>query len=495
MGKVTGFLELQRLQEGSEAPEQRLKHYREFVLHLTDAEASAQGARCMDCGIPFCQSGCPVNNIIPDWNDLVYRGDWQQALATLQSTNNFPEFTGRVCPAPCEASCTLNINNDAVGIKSIEHAIIDKGWEMGWVVPQPPQRKTGRKVAVVGSGPSGLAAAQQLARAGHDVTVFEKNDRVGGLMRYGIPDFKLEKSHIDRRVEQMQAEGVTFRTGVFVGKDAALPGINNWAKTTVTPEELQAQFDAIVLTGGSEQPRDLPVPGRELKGVHFAMDFLPQQNKTVAGDKVAGQILAGGKHVVVIGGGDTGSDCVGTSNRQGAVSVTQFEVMPQPPVQENKALTWPNWPIKLRTSSSHEEGCERDWSVTTKCFKGDAKGNVTALVAARVEWQKDEATGQMKMVEVPGSEWEMPADLVLFAMGFVHPAAPVLEAFGVEKDPRGNAKASTDGEGCYATNVPKVFAAGDMRRGQSLIVWAIREGRQCARAVDEFLMGASDLPR
>ncbi|MEN9314924.1 MAG: hypothetical protein RIS35_1317 [Pseudomonadota bacterium] len=495
MGKVTGFLELQRLQEAYEAPEQRLKHYREFVLHLSDKEASQQGARCMDCGIPFCQSGCPVNNIIPDWNDLVYRGNWQQALATLHSTNNFPEFTGRVCPAPCEAACTLNINNDAVGIKSIEHAIIDKGWEMGWVVPQPPKRKTGRKVAVVGSGPSGLAAAQQLARAGHDVTVFEKNDRVGGLLRYGIPDFKLEKSHIDRRVEQMEAEGVTFRTGVFVGKQGNLPGINNFAKETVSPEALVAGFDAVVLTGGSEQPRDLPVPGRELAGVHFAMDFLPQQNKTVAGDKVAGQILATGKHVVVIGGGDTGSDCVGTSNRQGAASVTQFEVMPQPPESENKALTWPYWPVKLRTSSSHEEGCERDWSVTTKAFKGDGKGNVKALVAARVEWQKDEATGQMKMVEIPGSEWEMPADLVLFAMGFVHPAAPVLEAFGVEKDARGNAKATTDGDGCYTTNVPKVFAAGDMRRGQSLIVWAIREGRQCARAVDEFLMGASDLPR
>ena len=495
MGKVTGFLELQRLQEASEAPDQRLKHYHEFVLHLSDKEASQQGARCMDCGIPFCQSGCPVNNIIPDWNDLVYRGQWKQALDTLHSTNNFPEFTGRVCPAPCEASCTLNINNDAVGIKSIEHAIIDKGWESGWVVPRPASRKTGKKVAVVGSGPSGLAAAQQLARAGHDVTVFEKNDRIGGLLRYGIPDFKLEKSHIDRRVEQMKAEGVTFRTGVFVGKDGRLPGVNNLAKETVSPDTLKAEFDAVVLTGGSEQPRDLPVPGRDLKGVHFAMEFLPQQNRTVAGDKVAGQILATGKHVVVIGGGDTGSDCVGTSNRQGAKSVTQFEVMPQPPEQENKALTWPYWPIKMRTSSSHEEGCERDWSVTTKAFKDDGQGNVKALVAARVEWQKDEATGQMKMVEVPGSEWEMPADLVLFAMGFVHPAAPVLEAFGVDKDARGNAKAATDGPGCYTTNVPKVFAAGDMRRGQSLIVWAIREGRQCARAVDEFLMGASDLPR
>jgi glutamate synthase (NADPH/NADH) small chain len=495
MGKVTGFLEFERLQEASEAAQERVHHYREFVLHLSDKEAQQQGARCMDCGIPFCQSGCPVNNIIPDWNDLVYRGNWQLAIDTLHSTNNFPEFTGRICPAPCEAACTLNINNNAVGIKSIEHAIIDKAWELGLVVPKPPSHKTGRKVAVVGSGPAGMACAQQLARAGHDVTVFEKSDRVGGLLRYGIPDFKLEKFHIDRRVEQMQAEGVTFRTGVFIGKDAPGPGVNNWAKETISPDDLQKQFDAVVLTGGAEQPRDLPVPGRELKGVHFAMEFLPQQNKVVAGDKVAKQLVAAGKNVVVIGGGDTGSDCVGTSNRQGAKSVTQFELMPRPPEQENKPMVWPYWPLKLRTSSSHEEGCERDWSVTTKMFKGDAKGNVTALVAARVEWQKDEATGQMKMVEVPGSEWEMPADLVLFAMGFVAPVGNVLEAFGVEKDPRGNAKATTDGDGCYKTNVEKVFAAGDMRRGQSLVVWAIREGRQCAHAVDEFLMGGSKLPR
>ena len=495
MGKVTGFLEFQRLQEASEDARERVKHYKEFVLHLTDEQASQQGARCMDCGIPFCQSGCPINNIIPDWNDLVYRGNWKQALDTLHSTNNFPEFTGRVCPAPCEAACTLNINNDPVGIKSIEHAIIDKGWEMGWVRPVAAPRKTGRKVAVVGSGPAGLACAQQLARAGHDVTVFEKNDRVGGLLRYGIPDFKMEKSHIDRRVEQMQAEGVKFRTGVLVSKDGIGGGVTDWSKETVSPEALLAEFDAVALTGGAEQPRDLPVPGRELKGVHFAMEFLPQQNKVVAGDKVAGQILAGGKHVVVIGGGDTGSDCVGTSNRQGAKSVVQFELMPQPPEQENKALTWPYWPYKLRTSSSHEEGCERDWAVTTKKFVDDGKGNVKALVAARVEWTKDEKTGQMKMSEVPGSEFELPADLVLFAMGFVAPVGKVLEAFGVEKDPRGNAKAATDGEGCYKTNVPKVFAAGDMRRGQSLVVWAIREGRQCARAVDEFLMGSSELPR
>ncbi|MBN9429166.1 MAG: glutamate synthase subunit beta [Burkholderiales bacterium] len=495
MGKVTGFLEYQRLQEAAEDAQHRLRHYREFVLHLSDEQAAMQGARCMDCGIPFCQSGCPVNNIIPDWNDLVYRGNWQLALDTLHSTNNFPEFTGRVCPAPCEAACTLNINNDPVGIKSIEHAIIDKGWEMGWVQPQPPTVKTGRKVAVVGSGPAGMASAQQLARAGHDVTVFEKNDRVGGLLRYGIPDFKMEKSHIDRRVAQMEAEGVQFRTGVFVGKEPLPAGITSWALEHVSPETLLAEFDAVVLSGGAEMPRDLPVPGRELAGVHFAMEFLPQQNKTVAGDPVPGQILATGKHVVVIGGGDTGSDCVGTSNRQGAASVLQFELMPQPPDHENKALTWPYWPYKLRTSSSHEEGCERDWAVTTKAFRGDAEGRVTSLVAARVEWQKDPATGQMKMAEVPDSEFEIPADLVLFAMGFVSPIATVLDAFGVERDVRGNARASTEGDASYRTNVGKVFAAGDMRRGQSLVVWAIREGRQCARAVDEFLMGASELPR
>ena len=494
MGKVTGFLEFQRLQEASEAVTQRLKHYREFVLHLSDQQAQQQGARCMDCGIPFCQSGCPVNNIIPDWNDLVYRGNWKLALDTLHSTNNFPEFTGRVCPAPCEAACTLNINSDPVGIKSIEHAIIDKGWEMGWVVPQPPARKTGRKVAVVGSGPAGLACAQQLARAGHDVTVFEKNDRVGGLLRYGIPDFKMEKAHIDRRIEQMRAEGVSFRTGVLVA-ELGEPGVTDWSREKVSAAQLLGDFDAVALTGGAELSRDLPVPGRELRGVHFAMEFLPQQNKVVAGDKVEGQLLATGKHVVVIGGGDTGSDCVGTSNRHGAKSVTQFELMPQPPVQENKLLTWPNWPYKMRTSSSHDEGCERDWAVTTKSFRDDGKGNVAAVIAARVAWQKDEATGQMRMTEVPGSEFELPADLVLFAMGFVSPVAKVLEAFGVRKDARGNAQAGTDDESGYATNVPKVFAAGDMRRGQSLVVWAIREGRQCARAVDRFLMGASELPR
>ena len=494
MGKVTGFLEYQRLEEAAEAPDSRRKHWHEFVVHLTDEQAAVQGARCMDCGIPFCNNGCPVNNVIPDFNDLVYRQDWKTALQVLHSTNNFPEFTGRVCPAPCEAACTLNINNDPVGIKSIEHAIIDKGWAEGWVVPQPAPRRTGRTVAVVGSGPAGLAAAQQLARAGHDVTVFEKSDRIGGLLRYGIPDFKMEKSHIDRRVEQMQAEGVTFRTGVRVGKPNGAR-INDFSRESVDAEQLTGQFDAVVLAGGAEVPRDLPVPGRELRGVHFAMEFLPQQNKVVAGDKVKGQLLATGKHVVVIGGGDTGSDCVGTSNRHGAKSVAQFELLPQPPAQENKELTWPYWPVKLRTSSSHEEGVERDWAVTTKRFVDDGKGSVKSLVAARVEWQKDAMTGQMKMVEVPGSEFELPADLVLLAMGFVSPAASVLEAFGVEKDARGNARAATDGAGCYRTSVDKVFAAGDMRRGQSLVVWAIREGRQCARAVDEYLMGASTLPR
>ncbi|MCU0764759.1 MAG: glutamate synthase subunit beta [Burkholderiaceae bacterium] len=494
MGKITGFLEYRRLEEAAEAPDSRRKHWREFVVHLTDEQAAVQGARCMDCGIPFCNNGCPVNNVIPDFNDLVYRQDWRSALEVLHSTNNFPEFTGRVCPAPCEAACTLNLDNEPVGIKSIEHAIIDKGWAEGWVVPQPPATKTGKTVAVVGSGPAGLAAAQQLARAGHEVTVFEKNDRAGGLLRYGIPDFKMEKSHIDRRVEQMQAEGVTFRTGVRVGKPDGAK-INDFSKETVDAAQLAAQFDAVVLAGGAEVPRDLPVPGRELRGVHFAMEFLPQQNKAVAGDKVKGQLLATGKHVVVIGGGDTGSDCVGTSNRHGANSVTQFELLPQPPAQENKELTWPYWPVKLRTSSSHEEGVSRDWAVTTKRFVDDGKGNVRALLAARVEWQRDAMTGQSKMVEVPGSEFELPADLVLLAMGFVSPAAPVLEAFGVEKDARGNARATTDGSGCYRTSVDKVFAAGDMRRGQSLVVWAIREGRQCARAVDEFLTGASTLPR
>jgi glutamate synthase (NADPH) small chain len=488
MGKITGFMEFERIEEGYLPPQERVKNYKEFVIGLDDAQAKKQAARCMDCGTPFCNNGCPVNNIIPDFNDLVFQQDWKRALDTLHSTNNFPEFTGRICPAPCEAACTLNVNDDPVGIKSIEHAIIDRGWHEGWVVPEPPKSKTGKKVAVVGSGPAGLACAQQLARAGHDVTVFEKNDRIGGLLRYGIPDFKMEKHHIDRRVEQMQAEGVTFKTGVLVAELPKDTKVTNWAKETIAPKALLEQFDAVVLTGGAEQPRDLPVPGRELSGIHFAMEFLPQQNKVNAGDKFEKQIRADGKHVIVIGGGDTGSDCVGTSNRHGAKSVTQFELMPQPPEHENKPLVWPYWPIKLRTSSSHEEGCEREFAIATKEFIGE-NGKVTALKSVHVEWKDG------KMVEVPGSEKIYPADLVFLAMGFVSPVGSVLEAFGVDKDARGNAKASTEGEKSYITNVPKVFAAGDMRRGQSLVVWAIREGRQAARAVDEFLMGVSTLPR
>ena len=488
MGKITGFMEYERIEEGYGPIPERVKNYKEFVIGLNDEQAKLQGARCMDCGTPFCNSGCPVNNIIPDFNDLVYRGDWQNAFAVLDSTNNFPEFTGRICPAPCEAACTLNVNDDAVGIKSIEHAIIDRAWEHGWVTPRVPKIKTGKKVAVVGSGPAGMAASQQLARAGHDVTLFEKNDRIGGLLRYGIPDFKMEKSHIDRRVAQMKAEGVSFRTGVMVGKLPEGSKVTNLARENISAQDLQEQFDAVLLTGGAEQSRDLPVPGRELDGVHFAMEFLPQQNRVNAGDKVKGQIRADGKHVIVIGGGDTGSDCVGTSNRHGAKSVVQFELMAQPPVEENRPLTWPYWPYKLRTSSSHEEGCEREFAIATKEFLGE-KGKVTGLKTVRVEWKDG------KIIEVPGSEQILKADLVLMAMGFVSPVASVLEAFGVNKDARGNAKATTELQGAYATNVQKVFAAGDMRRGQSLVVWAIREGRQAARAVDEYLMGCSDLPR
>ncbi len=488
MGKVTGFMEFERLEEGYAPVPERLKNYKEFVIGLKADEAKIQGARCMDCGTPFCNNGCPVNNIIPDFNDLVYRGDWKNAFAVLDSTNNFPEFTGRICPAPCEAACTLNVNDDPVGIKSIEHAIIDRAWAEGWVVPRKPVAKTGKKVAVVGSGPAGLAAAQQLARAGHDVTVFEKNDAPGGLLRYGIPDFKMEKSHIDRRIEQMKAEGVSFRNNTMVGHLPEGSKVTNWAKEIVSPEQLKAEFDAVLLAGGAEQSRDLPVPGRDLDGVHFAMEFLPQQNRVNGGGKVKGQIMATGKHVVVIGGGDTGSDCVGTSNRHGAKSVTQFELLPMPPEQENKPLVWPYWPIKLRTSSSHEEGCEREFAIATKEFIGE-KGKVTALKSVRVEWQGG------KMIEVPGSEKIIPADLVLLAMGFVSPVSTVLDAFGVDKDARGNARAGTDAAVGYKTNVDKVFAAGDMRRGQSLVVWAIREGRQAARAVDQYLMGRSDLPR
>ncbi|QOL50717.1 glutamate synthase subunit beta [Massilia litorea] len=487
MGKITGFMEFQRQEEDHLEPAARVKNFKEFTITLTDGQAKVQGARCMDCGIPFCNTGCPVNNQIPDWNDLVYHNNYRAAIDNLHSTNNFPEVTGRICPAPCEAACTLGINDDPVGIKSIERKIADAAFEHGYVVPQPALVKTGKKVAVVGSGPAGLAAAQQLARAGHDVTVFEKSDRIGGLLRYGIPDFKMEKGLIDRRIEQMQAEGVTFRTSVLIGKDFPA-AVSNMARDTIFPEDLANEFDAVVMAGGAEQPRDLPVPGRELKGVHYAMDFLPQQNRVNAGDKLKDQIKATGKHVVVIGGGDTGSDCVGTSNRHGAATVTQFELMPMPPEHENKPLVWPYWPTKLRTSSSHEEGCERDFAVATKRFEGK-NGKLEKLIACRVEWKDG------KMVEVAGSEFEMKADLVFLAMGFVSPVQQVLDAFGVQKDARGNARATTDGEACYQTSVPKVFVAGDMRRGQSLVVWAIREGRQCARAVDEFLMGSSVLPR
>ena len=475
MGKVTGFMEYNRLTEANLPVVERVKNYKEFVLHLSDDQAKQQGARCMDCGIPFCTSGCPVNNIIPDFNDLVYQQDWQSAIDVLHSTNNFPEFTGRICPAPCEAACTLNINADAVGIKSIEHAIIDKAWENDWVTPQIASHKTGKKVAIVGSGPAGLAAAQQLARVGHAVVVLEKNSRIGGLLRYGIPDYKMEKTHIDRRMTQMQAEGVEFRVNQHVGEN-------------VKVDDLLADFDAVVLAAGAEHPRDLPVPGRDLAGVMYAMDFLTPQNQMIAGDTVANQVLATNKHVVVIGGGDTGSDCVGTSNRHGALSVTQFELMPQPPVHEDKQLVWPNWPLKMRTSSSHEEGANRDWSITTKELIGE-NGKVVGLKGTKVIWQDG------KMQEVPGTEFTIKADLVLLAMGFVSPLQKLLDAFAVEKDNRGNAKASTEGVDSYKTSKAKVFAAGDVRRGQSLVVWAIREGRQAAQAVDTFLMGSSTLPR
>ena len=478
MGKPTGFLEIARHDHDYVPVEERVQHFRDFVVPLPEPRVREQAARCMDCGIPYCHNGCPVNNIIPDWNDLVYRGNWREALDVLHSTNNFPEFTGRICPAPCEASCTLNFNDQPVTIKDIECAIIDKGWAEGWVVPQIPAHRTGKRVAVVGSGPAGLACAQQLARAGHGVVVFEKNDRIGGLLRYGIPDFKLEVDMIDRRLAQMQAEGVEFRPNNHVGSD-------------ISARRLLAEFDALVLTGGAEQPRDLNVPGRELRNIHYAMNFLTQQNRRVAGQKlVEEEILADGKDVVVIGGGDTGSDCVGTSIRQGARSVTQLEIMPKPPLHENKLLTWPNWPLKLRTSSSQEEGCERDWSIATQAFIGQ-DGQVSAIKLVRLEWRQ--VDDRQTMVEVPGSEFEIPAGLVLLAMGFVHPIHEgMLRELSVALDPRGNVRADTQG---YQTSLNKVFSAGDMRRGQSLVVWAIREGRQCARAVDEYLMGKSDLPR
>ncbi|API58408.1 glutamate synthase [Tardibacter chloracetimidivorans] len=483
MGKPTGFLEIERRDRGYEKPEERLKNWNEFVKPLPENELKDQAARCMNCGIPFCHNGCPVNNMIPDWNHLVYSDDWKVALDTLHSTNNFPEFTGRVCPAPCEASCTLNIDDAPVTIKTIECQIVDRGWEEGWIQPQPPKRRSGKRVAVVGSGPAGLACAQQLARAGHAVTVFEKNDRLGGLLRYGIPDFKMEKHLINRRAQQMEAEGVEFRTSVEVG-------------VMVSMDSLRENYDAVVLAGGAEHPRPLEIPGSELSGVRFAMEFLTQQNKRVAGDDEVraaprGSITATGKHVVVIGGGDTGSDCVGTSNRQGAASVTQLEIMPRPPAKENKTLTWPDWPLKLRTSSSHEEGCERDWAVVTKRAIG-SNGKIEALECVRIEWVKSD-DGRMEMKEIPGSEFQLKADLVLLAMGFLGPRkAGMIEQSGVGLDPRGNVAANVVD---YKSSVSGVFSCGDMRRGQSLVVWAIREGRQCAHAVDKFLMGSSVLPR
>ncbi|MCK9541344.1 MAG: glutamate synthase subunit beta [Novosphingobium sp.] len=477
MGKETGFLELDRKDRTYTDPQERLKHYNEFIVPLPEGELRAQASRCMNCGIPYCHNGCPVNNIIPDWNHLVYEADWKNALEVLHSTNNFPEFTGRICPAPCEASCTLNIVDQPVTIKSIECAIVDRGWQEGWIVPQVPAKRTGKSVAVVGSGPAGMACAQQLARAGHSVTVFEKNDRVGGLLRYGIPDFKMEKHLINRRAAQMEWEGVTFRTSTEVG-------------VNVSVKALKENFDAIVLAGGSEEARRLEIPGAELPGVRLAMEFLTQQNKRNAGDDELraaprGSLTATGKHVIVIGGGDTGSDCVGTSNRQGAASVTQLEIMPRPPEREDKALTWPNWPLKLRTSSSHEEGADRDWAVLTKRVVGD--NDVKALECVRVEW----VDGRMQ--EVPGSEFTLKADLILLAMGFTGPRKQgLLDQAGVALDPRGNVAADTNR---YQTSDEQIFACGDMRRGQSLVVWAIREGRQAARAVDEALMGASQLPR
>jgi glutamate synthase (NADPH/NADH) small chain len=484
MGKPTGFMEFERVDRGYEPASDRVVHYQEFVVPLSDLDVGTQGARCMDCGIPYCHQGCPVNNIIPDWNDLVYRGDWQAAIDVLHSTNNFPEFTGRICPAPCETSCTLNLHDAPVTIKTIECAIIDKAWEEGWIEPQISRHKTRKRVAVVGSGPAGLAAAQQLARAGHFVKLYERQDKIGGLLRYGIPDFKLNKRLIDRRMAQMRAEGVEFHTNVHVGID-------------IPARALVEKYDAVVLSGGSEAPRDLPVPGRQLDGVHYAMDFLRSNSKRVQGGHVPDSqfISAQGKHVVVIGGGDTGSDCIGTSNRHGAKSVTQIEILPMPPEKEDKGMTWPHWPNKLRTSSSQEEGCSRMWSVATKEFVDDGQGNLKALRCIKVEWTKDDR-GAWQMSEVEGSDFSLEADSALLAMGFVHPVhAGMIEELGVELDGRGNVSSQTEGPKAYHTSLTGVFAAGDMRRGQSLVVWAIREGRQCARAVDEWLMGRTNLPR
>ncbi|MEE9447160.1 MAG: glutamate synthase subunit beta [Arenicellales bacterium] len=484
MGKPTGFIEVERKERGYSPVSERIVHFNEFVIDLSDDELQAQGARCMDCGIPYCHQGCPVDNNIPDWNDLVYLGDWQAALHQLHSTNNFPEFTGRVCPAPCQESCTLNLDDAPVTIKTIEQAIVEKGWDNKWITPDIAKHKTGKRVAIIGSGPAGLACAQQLARAGHQVDVYEKQMRIGGLLRYGIPDFKLDKKIIDRRMAQMRREGVHFHTNTHVGVDLSIRKM--WDK-----------FDAIVLAAGSEKPRDLPVTGRDLNGVYFAMDFLRKNTAWVQGDVIAeaSEINAEGKHVLVIGGGDTGSDCIGTSVRHGAESITQIEIMPQPPEKENKALVWPEWPNKMRTSSSQEEGCERMWSVMTKQFIDDSKGNVRAALCVKVEWMQD-ADGQWQMEEVAGSEFELKADIVTLAMGFVHPVQTgMLEALDLKFDARGNVKASTEGEMAYHTSVEGVFAAGDARRGQSLVVWAIREGRQAAREVDSYLMGDSELPR
>jgi glutamate synthase (NADPH) small chain len=476
MGKITGFMEIAREMPARRPVDERLKDWRELEGKHPEEKLRAQGARCMDCGIPFCHKGCPLGNIIPDWNDLVYRGRWKDAIDRLHSTNNFPEFTGRICPAPCEEACVLNINDDAVTIKQIEKQIIDHAYDEGWVTPQRAVERTGKRVAVIGSGPAGLACAQQLARAGHDVVVFERDDRIGGLLRYGIPDFKLEKKYVDRRLEQMRAEGVEFRTSANVGAD-------------VPTDELQREFDAICLAGGATQARDLPIPGRELAGIHFAMEFLPQQNNIVAGDRVAGQILATGKHVVILGGGDTGSDCLGTSNRQGALSVHQFELLPRPPDRRTDDMPWPWWPMIYRTSSSHEEGVVRDFAINTQRFSGE-NGQVKKLHAVRLEWKKDE-NGRMAFAEIPGSEFEIEADLVLLALGFLGPERPgPIADLGIALDERGNVKADAD----YMTSVPGVFACGDLRRGQSLVVWAIWEGREAARGIDRFLMGETSIP-